>query len=295
MSPLVKKKGEKITIPSKYLLFALTSVCAVMVILSLFTNVFEAVLNRVAGNMIIPFQRGITYVGGFITDKADNLREIEALLEENSLLKTKVDELTLEINRLQQDKYELAHLQKLFKLDAQYESYQKVGARIVGSESVNWYHSFLIDKGSDDGLKIDMNVIADGGLVGIITDVGSNWSRVTSIISDEINLMGRVLSTEDNLIVSGNLATVKTNGTISFSQLLDKDDQVHTGDKVVTSSISDKYLPGLVIGYIDKAQLDANNMTKSGSLLPVVDFNHLDEVLIILDLKENYEERSDKV
>ena len=288
MSPLVKKKGEKITIPSKYLLFALTSVCAVMVILSLFTNVFEAVLNRVAGNMIIPFQRGITYVGGFITDKADNLREIEALLEENSLLKTKVDELTLEINRLQQDKYELAHLQKLFKLDAQYESYQKVGARIVGSESVNWYHSFLIDKGSDDGLKIDMNVIADGGLVGIITDVGSNWSRVTSIISDEINLMGRVLSTEDNLIVSGNLATVKTNGTISFSQLLDKDDQVHTGDKVVTSSISDKYLPGLVIGYIDKAQLDANNMTKSGSLLPVVDFNHLDEVLIILDLKENY-------
>ena len=290
MSPLVKKKGEKITIPSKYLLFALTSVCAVMVILSLFTNVFEAVLNRVAGNMIIPFQRGITYVGGFITDKADNLREIEALLEENSLLKTKVDELTLEINRLQQDKYELAHLQKLFKLDAQYESYQKVGARIVGSESVNWYHSFLIDKGSDDGLKIDMNVIADGGLVGIITDVGSNWSRVTSIISDEINLMGRVLSTEDNLIVSGNLATVKTNGTISFSQLLDKDDQVHTGDKVVTSSISDKYLPGLVIGYIDKAQLDANNMTKSGSLLPVVDFNHLDEVLIILDLKEKYEE-----
>ena len=290
MSPLVKKKGEKITIPSKYLLFALTSVCAVMVILSLFTNVFEAVLNRVAGNMIIPFQRGITYVGGFITDKADNLREIEALLEENSLLKTKVDELTLEINRLQQDKYELAHLQKLFKLDAQYESYQKVGARIVGSESVNWYHSFLIDKGSDDGLKIDMNVIADGGLVGIITDVGSNWSRVTSIISDEINLMGRVLSTEDNLIVSGNLATVKTNGTISFSQLLDKDDQVHTGDKVVTSSISDKYLPGLVIGYIDNIYADANNMTKSGTLLPVVDFSHLNEVLVILDLKENYEE-----
>lgn len=290
MSPLVKKKGEKFTIPSKYLLFALTFVCAMMIVLSLFTNVFEGILNRVAGNMIIPFQRGITYVGSFITDKADNLREIEALLEENSQLKTKVDELTLEINRLQQDKYELAHLQELFKLDAQYESYEKIGARIVGSESVNWYHSFLLDKGSNEGVCKDMNVIADGGLVGIITDVGPNWSRVTSIISDEINLMGKVLSTEDNLIVSGNLATVKTNGTISFSQLLDTDDQVHAGDKVVTSSISDKYLPGLVIGYIDKAGLDANNMTKSGTLLPVVDFNHLDEVLIILTLKENYEE-----
>ena len=191
---------------------------------------------------------------------------------------------------MQQDKYELAHLQKLFELDAQYESYQKVGARIVGSESVNWYHSFLLNKGSDDGLMINMNVIADGGLVGIITDVGPNWARVTSVISDEINLMGRVLSTQDNLIVSGNLAMVKADGTISFSQLLDSDDQVKTGDKVVTSSISDKYLPGLVVGYIDKAEFDANNMTKSGSILPVVDFNHLDEVLVILDLKENYEE-----
>ena len=290
MSPLVKKKGEKFTIPSKYLLFVLTLVCVLMIILSLFTNVFESVLNRVAGNIIIPFQRGITYIGGFLSDKADNMKEIEALLEENSALKADVDELTLEINRLQQDKYELAHLRELFKLDAQYESYQKVGARIVGSESVNWYHSFLIDKGSDDGLAIDMNVIADGGLVGIITEVGSNWSRVTSVISDEINLMGQVLSTEDNLIISGNLATMKTKGTIEFSQLLDSDDQVHTGDKIVTSSISDKYLSGLVIGYISEIQLDSNNMTKSGTLLPVVDFNHLDEVLVILDLKENFEE-----
>lgn len=290
MSPLVKKKGEKFTIPSKYLLFTLTLVCVLMIVLSLFTGVFENVLNSVAGNMIIPFQRGITYVGSFLTDKADNLREIEALLEENSTLKAQVDDLNLELNRLQQDRYELAHLQELFELDAQYESYEKVGARIVGSESVNWYHSFLIDKGSKDGLSVDMNVIADGGLVGIITDVGPNWSRVTSVISDEINLMGQVLATEDNLIISGNLSTVKTEGTIDFSQLLDADDQVHTGDKVVTSSISDKYLPGLVIGYIDEMQLDANNMTKSGSLLPVVDFNHLDEVLVILNLKQNYKE-----
>ncbi len=290
MSPVVKKKGEKITIPSKYLLLILTLVCVLMIALSLFTTAFESVLNRMAGNVIIPFQRGITYVGTFLSDKADNLQQMELLLEENSALKAEVDELTLEINRLQQDRYELVHLQELFALDAQYESYEKVGARIVGSDSVNWYHSFLIDKGSDDGMAVDMNVIADGGLVGIITEVGPNWSRVTSVISDEINLMGQVLSTEDNLIVSGNLSSIKTMGTIEFSQLLDADDQVHTGDKIVTSDISDKYLSGLVIGYIEKIKLDANNMTKSGTLLPVVDFNHLDTVLVILNLKENFEE-----
>ncbi len=290
MSPIVKKKGEKFTIPSKYLLFILTLICVLMIVLSLFTNVFEHILNTAAGSVIMPFQRGITYVGNFMTDKAEELKQIQALQEENSQLKQKLEEMTLENNKLQQDRYELNHLQQLFELSSQYENYEKVGARIVGSESVNWYYSFLIDKGSDDGMAVDMNVIADGGLVGIITEVAPNWSRVKSIISDEISVMGRVLSTEDNLIISGDLASMKTNGTISFAQLLDTDDQVHTGDKVVTSSISDKYLPGLVIGYIDYMQEDANNMTKSGTILPIVDFSHLNEVLVILDIKENYEE-----
>lgn len=290
MSPVVKKKKEGIKIPSKYLLLILTLICILMVSLSLFTNVFEGILNAVAGGTIIPFQRGITYVGTYLVDKAENLKQIENLLEENEQLKEKVNDLMLENNRLQLDKYELAHLQELYALDAQYDNYEKVGARIVGSDSVNWYHSFVIDKGKRDGLDVNMNVIADGGLVGIITEVGPNWSRVTSIISDEISLMGRVPATEDNLIISGDLALIKTDGTITFSQLLDPDDQVHSGDKVTTSSISDKYLPGIVIGYIDTAKLDSNNMTKSGTILPVVDFNHLNEVLVILNLKENFEE-----
>jgi len=290
MSPVVKKKKERIKIPTKYLLLILTLICILMVCLSLFTSVFEGVLNAVAGGTIIPFQRGITSVGTYLVDKAENLKEIENLLEENEKLKEKVNDLTLENNRLQLDKYELAYLQELYALDAQYDNYEKVGARIVGSDSVNWYHSFVIDKGQKDGLSKDMNVIADGGLVGIITEVGPNWARVTSIISDEIRLMGRVPSTEDNLIISGDLAMMKTDGTITFSQLLDPDDQVHSGDKVTTSSISDKYLPGIVIGYIDSEKLDSNNMTKSGTILPVVDFNHLNEVLVILNLKENFEE-----
>lgn len=288
MSPIVKKKGEKFTIPSKYLLFILTVVCILMIVLSLFTNVFEEILNAAAGNAIIPFQRGITYVGNFMTEKAEELQQIEQLQEENSQLKQKLEEMTLENNKLQQDRYELNHLQQLFELSSQYENYEKVGARIVASESVNWYYSFLIDKGSKDGMAVDMNVIADGGLVGIITEVGPNWARVKSVISDEISVMGRVLSTEDNLIISGDLASMKENGTITFSQLLDNDNQVHIGDKVVTSSISDKYLPGLVIGYIHGMQEDANNMTKSGTILPIVDFSHLNEVLVILDVKENY-------
>ena len=58
------------------------------------------------------------------------------------------------------------------------------------------------------------------------------------------------------------------------------------GDKVVTSNISEKYLPGILIGYVCELNNDANNLTKSGQITPVVDFKHLQEVLVILELKD---------
>ena len=73
---------------------------------------------------------------------------------------------------------------------------------------------------------------------------------------------------------------------ITFSNLEDSEDKVSTGDSVVTSNISDKYLPGLLIGYVADITEDNNNLTKSGEITPVVDFKHLQDVLVIMQLKE---------
>ena len=187
--------------------------------------------------------------------------------------------------RLQQDRYELTNLRELYDLDAQYDEYDKVGARIIAKDSGNWFHSFVIDKGAEDGLAIDMNVMAGSGLVGRITDVGPNWSKVMSVIADNSNTSGMVLSTSDNLIVSGNLE-LYAEGVIEFEKLVDSADRVVEGDKIVTSNVSDKYLPGILIGYISSINVDSNNLTKSGLITPAVDFEHLEEVLVITQLKQ---------
>ena len=187
--------------------------------------------------------------------------------------------------RLQQDRYELTNLRELYDLDAQYDEYDKIGARIIAKDSGNWFHSFVINKGSNSGLQIDMNVIAGSGLVGRIVDVGPNWAKVMSIIDDNSNTSGMVLSTSDNLIVSGDLQLYE-DGVISFEKLIDSADRVVEGDKIVTSNVSDKYLPGILIGYISSINVDSNNLTKSGLVTPAVDFEHLEEVLIITELKQ---------
>ena len=76
-----------------------------------------------------------------------------------------------------------------------------------------------------------------------------------------------------------------TEGVISISQLKDDDNQVEFGAKVVTSQVSDKYHSGLLIGYVQNLEMDANNLTKSGTITPAVDFEHLRSVLVITDEK----------
>ena len=285
MSPVVKRKGERFTLPSKYLLFILTILCTVMMLVTFGTNVFNRPFNRVVGYVVGSEMCIRDRAGEWISNRSDELVQIRTLLAENSALKEQVASLTEENTLLQQDKYELNELRGLLELDEEYGDYNKIGARIISRDSGNWYSSFVIDKGSNDGLADDMNVIAGGGLVGRITSVGPNWSRVTSIISDNSNVSGMTLATGDNLIVSGDLQLM-AQGVISFSKLVDSQDAVVEGDKVVTSDISDKYLPNILIGYISTINKDTNNLTKSGYLTPVVDFEHLSEVLVITDKKQ---------
>ena len=289
MSPVVKRKGEKFTLPGKYLLFILTILCTGMVLLTFNTTVFSGPLSAIAGYTVVPFEEGISIVGSWLANRSEELAQIRVLIAENESLRQQVDELTIENTRLQQDRYELTNLRELYNLDAQYDEYEKTGARIIARDAGNWFHSFVIDKGVKDGITVDMNVMAGSGLVGRVVDVGPNWAKVKAIIADDSNVSAMVLSSSDNMIVSGNLK-LYASGVIEFEQLVDSANVVVEGDKVVTSNISDKYLPGILVGYINTINQDANNLTKSGYLTPAIDFEHLEEVLVILKLKQTIEE-----
>lgn len=285
MSPVLKRPKEKFTLPSKYLLFLLTCVCIAIMILSFKTPALNTPLNSVAGVLLVPFQNGISEVGGWISDKSDQLMEIKDVLEENQRLKEEVDRLTIENTKFQQERYELNQLRQLLKLDEEYSEYEKIGAQIIARDSSNWFSSFTINKGSNDGIQINCNVMAGSGLVGRVTDVGPNYAKVTSIIEDNNNTSGLLLSTGDHLIVTGDLTTM-SKGMIAFNKLVDNDNKAAVGDKIVTSNISNHYLPGILIGYISSIETDSNNLTKSGTLTTAVDFEHLEDVLVIMELKQ---------
>lgn len=283
------KRKSKFVLPPKYILALLTGVCVISILVSFTFNISGGPLHAAAGYLFTPMQNGINTVGTWITETTDNFKKLDEVMAENEALQQQVDELTVELNAVNLEQYELQNLRELLELDQKYPSYEKVAANVIGKDSSNWFSAFTINKGTDDGLEVDMNVIAGSGLVGIITEVGSNYATVTSIITDTTKVSGMVTTTSDNLIVNGSLQNMNENMVIEFSNLNDKDDEVQIGDPVVTSYISDKYQQGILIGYISSIETDSNNLTKSGTITPAVDFEHVEEVLVILDKKQQVE------
>ncbi len=284
------KRKPKFILPTKYILLILTGVCIAALLLSFTLGINGGPLNTVAGYVFVPMQKGINTVGSWITDKSDHLKKLSDVMKENEELKQQVDSLTTELNTIKLEQYELENLRELLNLDQKYPSYDKVAANVIGKDGGNWFTNFTIDKGADDGIEEDMNVIAGSGLVGIVTDVGPNYAKVSTIINDTMKVSGMVTSTSDNLIVNGSLQNMNENMVIEFSNLNDKDNKVTIGDPVVTSYVSDQYQQGILIGYISTLEMDANNLTKSGTITPAVDFEHIEEVLVILNKKQTAED-----
>ena len=278
------KKKNQTTRTNRYILIGLSVFCAFMMVLSSFSDKAAGPFRIVANVTVVPLQQGINHIGGWLGDMKDNFSTMQQLRSENEDLQAQIDALTTENNYLQEERYEYERLQELYQLDQNYAEYEKTAAHVIGKDSGNWFSTFTIDKGSADGIEVDMNVLAGSGLVGIVTEVGPTWAKVRSIIDDSTNVSGMVLSTSDTCIVRGDLSLMSS-GQIAFDQMENNDNVVAVGDQIVTSYISDKYLQGILIGSISEINVDSNNLTRSGYIIPAVDFKNIQEVLVITTTK----------
>ena len=279
------KRKNQFSTSNKYWLLILAIICIVLMGLSGFAESGKGPLSWAAGYTIVPMQKGINRVGMWIGDVSENFATLQEIKKENKELKSRLEEMTTENNRLQQNSATLERYKELYKMDQNTADYPKVAANVIASENSNWFSKFTIDKGSNDGIREDMNVLSGTGLVGIVTEVGPNWATVSSIIDDK-NVSAMILTTFDKCIVSGDLQPVQA-GLLKFEQLANNENEVAVGEQVVTSNISSKYLQGLLVGYISEVNVDSNNLTRSGYIIPATDFKELQEVLVITTTKQD--------
>lgn len=268
---------------SKYILIGMSLFCLVLILVTSFKDSFLEPLRTGVGYFLIPVQSGVNRAGTLIYNEITDYRQFKGAVEENRQLRERIDSLVEENTRLKAEQFELDRLRELYQLDQDYQQYEKIGARIIAKDSGAWFQVFRINKGSADGVRVDANVIAGGGLVGIVTDVGANYATVRSIIDDVSWVSGMAQQSGDTCFVEGDL-TLFAEGRLRVSKIT-KDGDIKDGDRIVTSNTSSKYLPGILIGYATDITTDDTRLTKSGYLVPAARFNNLQEVLVILELK----------
>lgn len=279
-----KKKFE---ISPKLVFVILIVLCIGLIIVSVFFKDKIAPVKSTVGNVLVPMQKGIDKIGGGISNSIKRFSDINSLIEENNSLKAELENLKSENQMLTQEKYELNWYRDLYELDSVYSDYHKLAARVISRDPDNYDREFIIDKGTDDGMCVDMNVLSGNGLVGLIVETGKNWSKVRTIVDDSSSVSGMFLTTSDTCIVNGNNEHLQ-DGYIDV-EMIDMDAEVYDNYEVVTSYISEKYLPGILVGYISNIRNDARGMSKNADLTPAVDFDHIEAVLVITTLREKLE------
>ena len=261
------------------ILFILTACCVISMGYYYIKKENIVSVGQVAGAITVPVQKGVNKLGSIFFNfdqerlsKEEAMAKIESLEDENKELKEPMVSYDQKIQEYQD-------MRALLELKSEYADYDTVGATVIFSDMTgNWFSTFTIDKGTDDGLEVGMNVLSGGGLVGYISDIAKGHAVVTSIINDNVNVSAMQSTTGDACVVTGDLPYMK-----------ETDFNISRDNVIVTSNISDRYLPGLVIGYAQDVTVDENGLAASGYLKPAADFKHIRNVLVVTTQKQSAE------
>ncbi|MBQ7743729.1 MAG: rod shape-determining protein MreC [Lachnospiraceae bacterium] len=264
----------------------------IVILLSIATIVFSHYMPQMAfsvrnvfSSFIVPVQKGINNVGMIFVKRSMDSTDLKEANERIRILEAEVASLSEANGVLRAKSYEADRLRELYGLSDEYDQYKKIAARVIAKDTDEWFQVFKIDKGTHDGVKVDMNVLSSKGLCGIVTSVGYNYAIVRSIIDDESRVSAMTEHSLESCMVEGDITLYKNNRLRITG--IDMNAAIVDGDKIVTSNISSKFLPNILIGYANDVTVNENQLSKSGYIIPVTDFKNITEVLVITQLKSD--------
>ena len=238
-------------------------------------NQFSYVENAFS-NLVMPIQSGITFIKNKLSGNEDYFATMDTLKEENEKLRQRNIELEEALRQLEVIQSENSTLKEYLNLTEQYKSYKTVPAYIINKDISNYSSIFVINAGTDNGIKENMTVIAAEGLVGHIISVTKDTAKVQTLI-DTSNVVSATLeNSKDNVIARGTLNGNELKATyISTDTVLTEEEKLHT------SGMGGIYPKGIYIGKIKKINETKNITDRSFILETAVDFKNLETVLVI--------------
>ena len=269
---------------TKYGVVILSIAVAIAVLLSVMTffSANSSVFNNIVGTVATPLRTVGTVISNKIGEWKQYFTDFDTLKAENEQLKRELADLQNTLRQAEHDRDENKRLRELLKLREQRRDLTFESALIIERDISNWSSVLTVNKGTKHGITVgDCAIDSTGNLVGIVTEVGLNWSVIRTILDSESGVGASVFRSGTDGVAKGDFALM-SDGLLSLSYLTAASN-VMSGDLIVTSGLGD-YLPSqLVIGYVEELRMNDDGLSRYAVIRPEMKLDELTQVFIVTD------------
>ncbi len=263
--------------------FVILLIVTIILIISMIFSINKSYETKANDNIItkitMPAQKFFYNISSGARDFFSHFGDVYKLKKDNEALKDKITRLEDDIEKNDIYRIENERLRTMLNLKDTYKDFDLVAANVTGKDSSTWFLSLTIDKGIDDGLAMSDTVITPDGLVGHITDIGTNWARITTILDSQSTVAVSVDRTEDLATIDGDI-DLSADGLCKMTYI-SKDSTITVGDIAKTSGLGGVYPKGISVGKIVKIHPENKGVSQYAEIEPSVNFNRIYEVFII--------------
>ncbi|MCL2170552.1 MAG: rod shape-determining protein MreC [Defluviitaleaceae bacterium] len=255
-------------------------VCLVLLVISASERYRPGIVRNALGAVVSPVAGFFSGIGNWAGESIAAIRDMGGLAAENAELRERIFELELQTGRLLLTEEENQVLAELLEISRRYADFPTIGANIIARDPGNWFDTFIIDRGTRDGLARDMVVLAPGGLAGVVVWAGWNHASVVTLIDYTSAVGAQSRRTGDWGIMRGEIALMSHG--LAQMEFHNPEAEFAIGDEIITSAMSSIYPPGLLIGHI--VDIIDEGGSRFAIIQPAVDFSRLSTLLVITEL-----------
>ena len=246
--------------------------------------------SQLIGTVLNPVKRFSNVISDKVSLVIDLFVNSEEYVEENRKLREQIADLNNRLIDYEDIKSENEDLRKFIGIKEENEDFVLSPPCTVISRMTNDpYGTFVIDRGSNDGIKLYDPVVTSEGLVGVIVEVANSYATVRTLLHPDLSIGGLCVESRDTGIIEGSL-TYASSGKCKMIYL-DKNNKIKKGDLIITSGNSGQFPQGYVIGNVTDTGLEESGLTAYAIIEPAVNPNKINNVMVITDFDKTEAEK----
>ncbi|MBE6713851.1 MAG: rod shape-determining protein MreC [Ruminococcaceae bacterium] len=262
----------------------------IMVIVPTVFNIMGigGLLRNTVNTILTPAQKVFTYCTDAVDGFVSFFTEFDRIVDENNALREEIVSLRDRISSAEETEEMNNWLYNYLELKREHTDFVFAQANVTGSGGTNYITVFTLDRGRSHGIRENMPVVTNEGIVGYISQVGTNWSKAVTLLEAGSAVGAYVERSGELGVIEGNFSLARDG--VCRMNYLSADADIKVGDRIISAGYGSVYPRGLVIGTVENIEKDPAGRDLLVTVRPGADLSSLEKMMIITEY-ETYTEK----